>query len=33
MNFLLGLALGVLLGMNKDKVVALVRNLIAKAKD
>jgi len=33
MNFLLGLALGVLLGMNKDKVVAWVKGLIEKARD
>ena len=33
MNFLLGLALGFLLGMFKDKVLSFVKGLIQKAKD
>ena len=32
MNFLLGLALGFLLGMFKDKVFSFVKGLIKKAK-
>ncbi len=33
MNFLLGLALGFLAGMNKDKLVAWIKELIEKARD
>ena len=33
MNFLLGLALGFLAGMNKDKLVSWVKGLIEKARD
>jgi hypothetical protein len=33
MNFLLGLALGFLLGMFKDKLVAWIKGLIEKARD
>jgi len=33
MNFLLGLALGFLLGMFKDKVLSFVKGLIEKARD
>lgn len=33
MNFLLGLALGFLIGMFKDKVFSFVKGLIQKAKD
>lgn len=33
MNFLLGLAIGFLAGMNKDKLVAFVKGLIEKARD
>jgi hypothetical protein len=33
MNFLLGLALGFLLGMFKDKVFVFVKGLIEKARD